>query len=86
MPEDDGMEKKEKGFVSNVFPWVAVVFALAALYVLSFGPVYKFVGPGRSLGSHTVQNFYAPVLWICDRSGSADQFMGWYLGTVWGIR
>src|SRR5437868_12804813 len=81
MPEATEDEKKGKGFVSHFFFWVAVVFCVLAIYVLSVGPVVKvsFAGylPNRFLAA------YQPLVVIANHSTSVHQFLIWYLDQIW---
>ena len=73
------MEKKEKGFGSRLFAWMAWTFVVVALYVLSAGPVVKYVGP-----THPIELLYAPVTLVCDQSTLADKLLTRYL-KIWGV-
>ena len=89
MAEGDEIRRKEKGFVSHLFSWVAVAFCLLLLYVLSIGPVVKLVwtpGTNRSPGVVIMVKFYAPLNWVCENNSVAKDFMSWYLQQIWGIR
>ena len=83
------IEKKEKGFVAHLFTWVAVVFGLVAIYVLSFGPAIKVVwtpgGLKQTAALRMVVSFYAPVTWACDQSASFNSFITWYVEKVWRV-
>jgi len=72
-------EKKEKGFWTHMFTWVVAVFGILVIYVLSVGPVVKYVGP-----THAIEVFYAPVTLVCDQSTLADKFLTGYL-KIWHI-
>jgi hypothetical protein len=85
MPGGAEMEKKEKGFVSHLFFWIAVGFVSVAIYVLSTGPVIKlFDAPGASPGP-AILAVYAPLVWLSEWSRSFNSFMDWYVKKVWRV-
>ena len=85
MPDDAEREKKEKGFVVYLFTWVAWVFVAVALYVLSVGPVLKFLYRSGQTPGPVVERFYAPLFWVCVHSELADSIRDAYLVKVWRI-
>ena len=85
MPNEAEIEKKEKGFVAHFVFWVAVVFCLLAIYVLSIGPVGKFAYRGGRTSAPLMETAYAPIGWVCEHDAFSERFMSWYLGNVWGI-
>jgi hypothetical protein len=85
MADDTTIEKREKGFFAHFFFWVAVGFCLFLIYVLSTGPVFKFVQGPSPIAYSISARVYAPLNWICDKSLVARVFMEWYLFTFWRI-
>jgi hypothetical protein len=85
MPEETKTPKKEKGFFAHLFTWVAWGFCILAVYVLSIGPVAKFVYRRGPVRDPFVENFYAPLGWFCEHEAGSERFLKWYLGTVWDI-
>jgi hypothetical protein len=83
MPNEIETEKRKRGFVSHLFTWVAAVFCLLAIYVLSMGPVMKvsFAGylPNRFLAA------YQPLAVIASHSTIVHQFLIWYLDEIWNV-
>jgi hypothetical protein len=86
MPDDAQIEKKEKGFGSRFFFWVAVGFAAVALYVLSAGPVTKYACTQGERPGPAIRVIYAPLIWIAENSSLADRAMDWYVEKVWGVQ
>jgi hypothetical protein len=77
------IEKQEKGVFARVFTWLAWGFLLAALYVLSIGPVIKWwpkSGPPSIL-----VNVYSLLFLVYGRSRAFHGFVNWYVDSVWRI-
>src|SRR5437868_14045273 len=85
MPEGKEIHEREKGFVAHMLTWVAWVFCILAIYVLSLGPVLKLTMGGMHSPRPIVAAFYHPITWLCQKSTCAEQFMGWYLTNVWHV-
>jgi hypothetical protein len=79
------IEKGERGIVSRLFTWVCVVFCLLALYVLSIGPVDKFVFYGNKKSAPVLEGVYAPLIWAYDNNLIVHRFLTWYVETFWHI-
>ena|ERR1041385_5680641 len=77
MSGESEIEKKEKGFVGHFFSWVAGVFFVLAIYVLSVGPVFYLMGreylPGK------LEAVYAPIEIIANYSPTVEKLFDWYL-------
>jgi hypothetical protein len=89
MPNETERTKTERSFASHLLIWVALLFGLVALYVLSIGPALKLVwtpGANKTAGVRIMQNFYAPLSWVCENNTCAKDFVTWYIQQVWGIR
>lgn len=71
-------ERKKRGWAS----WLMLLVLVAALYVEGFGPAYR-LGRAGWIAPQLVEDFYAPLWWVTQYSGSARNAMFWYLG-VWG--
>ena len=83
MPNETEIEQKEKGFIAHVFFWVAVGFAVAAIYVLSVGPVIKYACVPGVRAPVGIRAFYAPLIWLHEKSRPAGKFLDWYTKRVW---
>ena len=89
MPENSEIEKKEKGFLAYFLTWFAWAVLAIAIYVLSIGPVVKLVwtpGANKTPSVRMMQQFYAPLTWVCENNSYAKDFVTWYLQQVWGVR
>jgi len=79
MADDTPAKQTARGYG---FP-VATLSILLLLYVLSPGPVVKFlINPNQP--SKPVEMFYAPLQWAYDHVPGVEQFYDWYFA-VWGI-
>jgi hypothetical protein len=74
MAGDTHIEKKETGIISHFFFWVAVVFLVLGIYVLSFGPVSYFVG-----SSPIRDAIYSPLVLLSKHNLVVRRYMLWYL-------
>jgi hypothetical protein len=83
--ENAEIEKKEKGFFGHLLTWVAWVFCVLAVYVLSLGPVMKLAEGGNKKMVGFVEGFYAPIGAATWNNEMANEFIKWYLGKIWGI-
>jgi hypothetical protein len=66
-------------------PWIGLaLFALLVLYPLSIGPAYRYAYSSDLKGLlsnlQRVDQAYAPIEWICDRSEWAARAVLWYKG------
>lgn len=59
---------------------IVAVLAAIMLYVLSIGPVVRYVQPT----SNQFASFYAPLLWLHNNT-AFDAPLKWYLG-LWGVK
>ena len=57
--------------------WLALVL-VPVVYVLSVGPAVVY-------GGHLplVEAFYGPVVWLCNHSTLAENFLHWWVLEVW---
>src|SRR3954469_5301134 len=80
------IEKKEKGFVSHVFTWVAVGFAVVATYVLSEGPALRYLYGHGWTSSLMIEKFYDPLEKARAQNRFVYRFTDWYIDDVWDMR
>src|SRR5262249_18696473 len=65
-----------------VWPWiVAVLIGLPVMYPLSVGPMTRLVlhYPVRPWVSHAYRPAYAPLVWVTQKSTTANNLYGVYL-------
>ena len=83
MAGETEMEKKEKGFVADALVRAAVVLGVITLYVLSTGPVTKYVCAAGMAPNPVVRGMYAPLIWLCQKSSLVNSCMAWYIYGLW---
>ena len=79
--KEQGREDEQRGF--GWLRMVGVFFAVALLYALSVGPVWKLCRP--QYPTDAVVGFYMPLFVVSREVPPAARFYDWYLHRAWGL-